>query len=108
MNTGLTDGTNYYYKVAAFNFWGESSNPAPVSVTPGSNFTVHFEGDPTVNLQSQDLNADSNVWTNRTSNAQSAGYFTKPGSGNLNVVNLSWYGQPAKTLFVNSMDANSV
>ena len=33
-DTGLTNGTTYYYKVSALNAGGESTNSAQVSATP--------------------------------------------------------------------------
>jgi hypothetical protein len=104
----LINGTNYWYAVSAFNVWGESANSTAASVTPGTNFAVHVEGDLIVNLQSQDLSASAKVWTNRTSNSQSAGNFATLGGGNLNVASLSWNGRTVKTLFVNSVANNSV
>ena len=41
---------------------------------------VHWEGDLIVNLQSVDLNSNTSVWTNRTSNSRSTGNFTTVGS----------------------------
>ncbi|WP_227793620.1 glycoside hydrolase family 6 protein [Paenibacillus guangzhouensis] len=39
-NTGLTNGTTYYYVVSAVNSSGESPNSTQASVTPQSNLTV--------------------------------------------------------------------
>jgi hypothetical protein len=108
IDTGLTNGTNYFYVVSASGIWGESSNSTPVAVTPGPSFGVRFEGDLIVNLQSTDLSAGSNLWTNRTSNPQSVGNFTTLGGANLNVVAVLWNGQTVNTLFVNSTPNNSV
>jgi hypothetical protein len=36
MDAGLTNGTTYYYAVAAFNPVGQSTNSAPVDIVPGS------------------------------------------------------------------------
>lgn len=108
IDTGLSNGTNYYYVVSAAGLWGESSNSTEAAVVPSSNFAVHFEGDLIVNLQSKDLIPNTRVWTNRTSNSQSVGNFTTLGGGNLNLVGASWNGQAVRTLFVNSVGNNSV
>jgi hypothetical protein len=107
-NTGLTNGTTYYFVVSATNAIGESANSTQVSAAPDPNYTVRFEGDLIANVQSTDLSTSSPVWTNRTSNPQSIGNFTTLGGGNLNVATLSWNGQPVNTLFVNSIGNNSV
>jgi fibronectin type 3 domain-containing protein len=108
IDTGLLNGTNYYYVVSASGIWGESSNSTEAAVVPSFNFAVHFEGDLIVNLQSPDLNSNTRVWTNRTSNSQSVGNFTTLGGGSLDVAAVSWNGQAVKTLFVNSVGNNSV
>jgi alpha-L-fucosidase 2 len=107
-DTGLLNGTNYYYVVSASGIWGESSNSAQVAITPGSNFAVRFNGDLIANLQSADLSSSTRVWTNRTSNAQSVGNFNTLGGNNLDVVSLPWNGVPVKSLFVNAAGNNSV
>jgi hypothetical protein len=108
IDTGLLNGTNYYYAVSAAGIWGEGPNSTPVTVTPGPNFAVHFEGDLIANLQSKDLNASSKVWTNQTSNSHGVGNFATIGGANLNRVTLPWKGQTVNTLFVNSIGNNSV
>ncbi|MDB6066800.1 MAG: hypothetical protein JWR26_3008 [Pedosphaera sp.] len=107
-DTGVVNGTNYYYVVSALGLWGESSNSVPAAVTPGPNFAVNFKGDLLVNLQSADLSSSIKTWTNRTGNAQSVGNFGTLGGNNLNVVALPWNGSTVKTLFVNSIGNNSV
>ncbi len=108
ISTGLVNGTNYYFVVSASGLWGESSNSTAVSITPGLNYAVHFEGDLIVNVQSADLSSGTKVWSNRTSNAQSVGNFTNLAAGNLNMATVAWNGQPVKTLFVNSSGNNSM
>ena len=107
-DTGLVNGTNYYYVVSALGLWGESSNSAPVVAAPGSNFAVHFSGDLIANLQSTDLSSGTRVWTNRTTNARSVGNFNTLGGNILDLVSLTWNGAPVKTLFVNTTANNSV
>ena len=68
---------------------------------------VHWEGDLVANLQSADLSSSSATWTNRTSNPNGAGNFSKSG-GNLNVTNLTWNSQSVKALFINQTVANAV
>jgi alpha-L-fucosidase 2 len=107
MDTGLLNGTNYYFVVSASGLWGRSSPSAQVAVAPGTNLGVHFEGDLIANLQSSDLNASSAVWTNRTSNSNGVGNFSAAG-GNLKVAALTWNFQSIKTLFVNDITGNAV
>jgi alpha-L-fucosidase 2 len=107
-DTGLLNGTNYYYVVSASGLWGESSNSAQATVVPGPNFAVTFRGDLLVNLQSSDLNSSTRTWTNRTSNAQSVGNFATVGGNNLSLAALSWNGFTVNTLYVNSIGNNSV
>ena len=107
-DTGLLNGTNYYYVVSASGLWGESSNSTQAAVVPGPNFAVTFRGDLIVNLQSSDLNSSTRTWTNRTSNSQSVGNFATVGGNNLNLVALPWNGVAVNTLFVNSTGNNSV
>jgi len=68
---------------------------------------VHWEGDLIVNLQSSDLNSNSPVWMNHTSNSNSVGDFSTLG-GNLNVTNVAWNLQPIKALLINQTLANAV
>ncbi len=107
-DTGLLNGTNYYYVVSASGLWGESSNSTQASVIPGPNFAVTFRGDLIVNLQSSDLNSGTRTWTNRTSNAQSVGNFATVGGNNLSLAVLPWNGFAVNTLYVNSIGNNSV
>ena len=69
---------------------------------------VHWEGDLIANLQSGDLSASSAVWTNRSSNANAVGNFSKAGSGNLIVTNLTWNAQTVAALEVNQTTGNAV
>jgi hypothetical protein len=69
---------------------------------------VHWEGDLIANLQSEDLNASSSVWSNRTSNANSVGNFLKAGSGQLIVTNLTWNARTVSALYVNQTVDNAV
>jgi hypothetical protein len=108
INTGLSNGTNYYYVISALNLWGESTNSGEVTITPGTNAAVRFEGDLIVNLPSQNLTPGSKVWTNQTSNAKGVGNFTSVGNANLDLVNLTWNGQSVRTLFINQNGNNSV
>lgn len=107
-DSGLLNGTNYYYVVSATNLWGDGTNSVEVSVTPTANVGVRWEGDLIANVQSSDLNSSSKVWTNRTSNANSVGNFTTVGGGTLNVANVAYGPSTVKTLFVNQVGNNSV
>jgi hypothetical protein len=107
-NTGLNNGTIYYYVVSAINMAGQSTNSPQVAVAPELNLAVQIEGDLIVNLQATDLNSSGAIWTNRTSNPYSVGNFTTLGGGLLNVVAVPWNGHTVNTLFVNSIGNNSV
>jgi len=108
LDTGLTNGTTYYYVVSALNVWGQSTNSPQVMVTPGVNVAVKWEGDLIANVQSINLNSSSKVWTNQTSNANSVGNFSTIGGGNLNVASLAYGSSTIKALFVNQNGNNSV
>jgi hypothetical protein len=62
-DAGLTNGTTYYYAVAAFNPLGQSTNSAPVTVVPGSldrlgwvaTASTAASGDPPSNATDGDL-----------------------------------------------------
>jgi hypothetical protein len=69
---------------------------------------VHWQGDLIVNLQSGDLSTSSSTWTNRTSNTNSVGNFSKEGSGKLVVTNLTWNGQTVAALVVTQVLGNAV
>jgi len=108
VDTGLLNGTNYYYVVTALNLWGESTNSAQVSVAPGANFAVHFRGDLIANLQSQDLTASSQVWSNRTSNPLAAGNFSSINGNHLSIATVPYGNGNLTALFVNGLGGNSV
>jgi alpha-L-fucosidase 2 len=108
LDTGLTNGANYYYVVSALNVWGQSTNSSQVMVTPGVNVAVKWEGDLIANVQSVNLNSSSKVWTNQTSNVNSVGNFSTIGGGNLNAANLFYGSSIIKALFVNQNGNNSV
>ena len=108
VDTGLLNGTNYYYVVSASGLWGESSNSTQVAVTPGLNYWVHTEGDLIVNLQAGDLTSGIKLWTNRTSNLQGVGNFTSLSGGNLNVASHPYGSTSLNALVVNQSGGNSV
>jgi hypothetical protein len=77
--------------------------------TPAQEFTaVHWEGDLIVNLQSSDLNASGTVWTNRTSNTNSAGNFATVNGRALTITNLTWNSQTVAVLSVTDQLGNAV
>jgi alpha-L-fucosidase 2 len=108
LDTGLTNGTTYYYVVSALNVWGEGTNSTQVTVTPGVNIAVKWKGDLIANVQSADLKSTSGIWTNRTSNTNSVGNFSTIGGGNLNVASLAYGSSTIKALFVDQIGNNSV
>jgi hypothetical protein len=108
VDTGLGNGSNYYYVVTALNLWGQSTNSIQVSVAPGANFAVHFRGDLIANLQSQDLTAGSQVWSNRTSNSQAVGNFSSINGNHLNLVSVPYGNENLTALYVNGIGGNSV
>jgi hypothetical protein len=108
LDSGLQNGTNYYYAISATNLWGEGTNSAPVSAMPGTNVAVRWQGDLIANLQSADLNSSSKVWTNRTSDPNAVGNFSTIGGANLNVANLAYGAGTIKALLVNQIGGNSV
>ena len=80
-----------------------------VSTAPGLYYSaVHWEGDLLVNLQSSDLNPNVSVWTNRTSNGNAVGNFSRHGGGNLIVSNLTWNSQTVKALAVDQTLSRAV
>jgi Concanavalin A-like lectin/glucanases superfamily len=69
---------------------------------------VHWEGDLIVNLQSSDLNASGQVWTNRTSNTNSTGNFATVNGKALSITNLTWNSQTVTVLSVTDQLGNAV
>jgi autotransporter-associated beta strand protein len=60
-DTGLANGTTYYYVVSAVNAGGEGGNSSEVSATPQAFVTAYWTNLITSTAQSWDLNAN---WTN--------------------------------------------
>ncbi|HEV7926512.1 MAG TPA: LamG-like jellyroll fold domain-containing protein, partial [Verrucomicrobiae bacterium] len=75
---------------------------------PGPAFpAVHWQGDLIANLQSADLDEDSSVWVNRTSNSNSVGEFSTTGD-KLQVATLTWNSNSVKALYVGQTLGNAV
>lgn len=108
LDTGLANGTNYYYVVSALNVWGQSTNSPQATVAPGVNIAVKWEGDLIANVQSVNLNSNSKVWTNQTGDIYSVGNFSTIGGGLLNVTSLPYGSSTIHALFVDQMGNNSV
>jgi hypothetical protein len=68
---------------------------------------VHWEGDLIANLQSDDLNASSSIWTNRTLNSNGVGNFSTTG-GKLHVASLTWGSRSVNALYVDQNLGNAV
>jgi hypothetical protein len=89
MDAGLTNGTTYYYAVAAFNPVGQSTNSAPVSVVPGSLDRLGWEatassagsGNPPANATDGDL---STRWS--TGQPQTSGQWFQLDMASINTV----------------------
>ncbi len=108
LDTGLLNGTDYYYEVSATNSDGESADSSPVSATPQSAFIARAEGDVIANLQSGDLVSGSAIWTNRTASSNSVGNFTAVGGGTLNVANIAYGSGSINAVYVNGVGNNAV
>jgi alpha-L-fucosidase 2 len=108
LDTGLANGTNYYYVVSALNVWGQSTNSPQVTVTPGVNVAVKWEGDLIANVQSVNLSSSSKVWTNQTSDIYSVSNFSTIEGGFLNVASVAYGASTIKALFVDQIGNDSV
>ncbi len=109
----LPMGTNVFIGLAVTSVSNENATSAMLdnvsTVAPPPPFAaVHWEGDLIANLQSADLSSSSAVWTNRTSNANGVGNFSKAGSGTLVLTNLTWNSQTVAALEVNQTVGNAV
>lgn len=99
-----TGSEGNWWSIYEFNIYAAT---AVTSIGP-TNATVQVAGDLIVNLQAQDLNSSTKVWTNRTSNSQSVGNFTTEGGGNLNMATLMWNSNSVNTLYVNGIAGNTL
>ncbi|WP_152393338.1 cellulase family glycosylhydrolase [Paenibacillus guangzhouensis] len=91
-DTGLTNGTTYYYVVSAVNSVGESPNSAQVGVTPqrapSGNLTVQYRAADT-NVNDNQIKPHLNIKNNGTNSVNLSDlkiryYFTKDGSSTVN------------------------
>lgn len=98
-NTGLTNGTTYYYVVSASNSAGSSANSAQASATPASsgnnagNFVVQYKVGDTSATDNQ-IRPTFNIKNNGTAPVNLSGlklryYFTKDGSADMNA-SIDW------------------
>jgi hypothetical protein len=99
-----TGSTGNWWSLYELNIYAATA----VTSTGPTNATVQAAGDLIVNLQSQDLNSNTKVWTNRTSNSQSVGNFTTGGGGNLNTATVTWNSNSVNTLYVNGIAGNTL
>ncbi len=81
---------------------------AAMGVATAAHASIIVEGSLVANLQSSDLSATSNIWTNQATGADSVGNFTKNGGGNLNVVSVSYNSQSYNALGLAGNGANTV
>jgi hypothetical protein len=61
VDTGLTNGTTYYYVISAQNAFGESGNSAQVSATPTSDLVAHWKFDENSGLSAADSSGNNNT-----------------------------------------------
>jgi regulation of enolase protein 1 (concanavalin A-like superfamily) len=102
-DTGVANGTTYYYVVSALNHLRETTNSAQASATPGAVPVATTRGNLIVNLQSADLAGGTlSAWTNRTSYSNSVGNFSANGAGALVVTSLTYSGVNVSALYVNN------
>ncbi|MBN9501620.1 MAG: hypothetical protein BGO01_00340 [Armatimonadetes bacterium 55-13] len=75
INTGLANGTTYYYVVSAVNSVGESANSSQVSATPAASTSAQLLLNPGFESGSASWTASSGVITNSTSRSPHGGSY---------------------------------
>ncbi|MES2657612.1 MAG: DUF642 domain-containing protein [Verrucomicrobiota bacterium] len=83
-NTGLTNGTTYYYVVTALNAGGESAGSSQVSATPAAAFTNPGFEAPAIGAGNYQYNPTGGAWT----------FGGSPGNGSGLVANGSGFSNP--------------